>query len=154
MKVDLKRPGRRVAMRQRSADEPLIRAAEAPETAPCADASPLPAHPLAPGLNGRRDGASFIGPKPASEGGGSSGPIMAFANFPLWLREGPWKLGVKVYIPLLIVAIVAAAPIALREAPAWSASTAELPGARTPLCACALGWTLLVLCYMLSLIHI
>lgn len=124
---------------------PLI-GADAPKTASALrldETKPPHPHKL---LNGKRDGASFIGPKPNDES--STKPTIAFSNFPLWLREGPWKLGALIYIPLLLAAIIAFSPAALRVAPRYEASAADLPAAHVQLAAGTLTWTVFILVYM------
>lgn len=101
-----------------------------------------------PGSDARRDGASYIGGSKPADGGKS--PIMNFTNFPLWLREGPWKVGALLYIPLLIALVVALSPVALRAAPSYLPSVAGEPAPRAWLTASAMAWTILVMAYMFA----
>lgn len=122
-----------------------------------ADAAPLldraPAlKTTAKGLNGQRDGASFLGSKPETKHAGHSWadapPLMAFSNFPLWLREGPWKPGTIVIIPTLFIAIGAFMSAALRTRPTYE-STTPLSQSDTLVAAFGFLWTVAILAYML-----
>jgi hypothetical protein len=122
-----------------SATEPLV-------------GSPAAQPPLSPhgaGLSGQRDGAAFIGPQPAANKG-TGPPLMAFTSFPLWLREGPWKLGATLYIPTLVTFVVLLAPCALDTRPSYPGSPSLEASMRPWPCACALAWTALVLAYMFA----
>jgi hypothetical protein len=123
------------------------------------DADPAPLLARAPsltakvkGLHGQRDGASLLGPKPPAakqneHSWADAPPLMAFSNFPLWLREGPWKPGAMAIVPMLIVGVVVLMATVIDTRPVYA--SAPQSQSETLIAAFGLLWTALILVHML-----
>ncbi|KAJ1639352.1 hypothetical protein T492DRAFT_832969 [Pavlovales sp. CCMP2436] len=97
---------------------------------------------------GKRDGANSV-----QQDAPSKEPLLNFASFPRWLREGPWTLGAKIYIPALITAVVLAAPTALAMRPSYPGG-ADAATPHVVLAASVVLYTVLVLAYMVRSIGV